>query len=101
MKVVRLSAKSREHLDSDVEHLALHSIVQNMDTEQSRQLRMLLEKKEKSENQLNNSDMKKLTTLRKKLEKQVLKAADVICCTCSGAGDPRLQDLKFKQVIAC
>ena len=71
--------------------------MQNLDTDMSRKLRALLQKKERSDNQLNSSDMKKLNVLRKKLEKLVLKTADVICCTCSGAGDPRLSDLRFKQ----
>jgi regulator of nonsense transcripts 1 len=28
-----------------------------------------------------------------------LQAADVICCTCVGAGDPRLKNFRFRQVV--
>lgn len=29
----------------------------------------------------------------------ILSAADVICCTCVGAGDPRLSKFKFRTVL--
>lgn len=32
-------------------------------------------------------------------EAALLKAADVICCTCVGAGDKRLRGMKFRQVL--
>mmetsp|Transcript_1241 Transcript_1241/g.3618 ORF Transcript_1241/g.3618 Transcript_1241/m.3618 type:complete len:905 (+) Transcript_1241:95-2809(+) len=32
-------------------------------------------------------------------EKKVLGEADVVCCTCSGAEHPAMQDLKFKNVL--
>lgn len=37
--------------------------------------------------------------LKKAAEKELLEAADVICCTCVGAGDPRLQRLKFHSIL--
>jgi len=99
LRVVRITAKSREHLDSNVEHLALHYIVQNLGSTTSTQLQRLLKKKEDSGNQLSAGDMKQLNRIRKGLEHQILKAADVICCTCAGAGDPRLIGYKFRHVL--
>mmetsp|Transcript_11735 Transcript_11735/g.23095 ORF Transcript_11735/g.23095 Transcript_11735/m.23095 type:complete len:1118 (+) Transcript_11735:33-3386(+) len=99
LKVVRLAAKSREHLDSSVEHLSLHYVVQHLGGESSLALKRLLKKREDSGNQLSASDQKRLMSLRKKLERDVLRAADVICCTCSGAGDPRLTKYKFRHVL--
>lgn len=32
-------------------------------------------------------------------EKKVLEGADVVCCTCSGAEHPAMQDLKFRNVL--
>ena len=32
-------------------------------------------------------------------ETRLLQSADVICVTCVGAGDPRLKDFRFKQVL--
>ena len=36
--------------------------------------------------------------LRRKLEMEILEHADVVCCTCVGAGDPRLQNFRFQHV---
>ncbi|GBG27023.1 Regulator of nonsense transcripts 1-like [Hondaea fermentalgiana] len=99
LKVVRLAAKSREHLDSSVEHLSLHYVVQHLGGESSLALQRLLKKREDSGNQLSASDQKRLMSLRRSLEREVLRAADVICCTCSGAADPRLAKYKFKHVL--
>jgi regulator of nonsense transcripts 1 len=48
--------------------------------------------------ELQAADENKYRQLRMKAEKSILHAADVICCTCVGAGDPRLQNLRFRQV---
>ncbi|MEW5310681.1 MAG: hypothetical protein WDW38_002453 [Sanguina aurantia] len=37
--------------------------------------------------------------LRRKLEMEVLDHADVVCCTCVGAGDPRLSNFVFQHVL--
>eukprot|EP00924_Labyrinthula_sp_SR-Ha-C_P009156 snap_masked-scaffold_2-processed-gene-14.29-mRNA-1 protein AED:0.20 eAED:0.22 QI:0/0/0/1/1/1/3/0/1016 len=111
LRVVRVSAKSREHLESIVEKLNLHNIITSLNTESSKRLKQLLEKKQFGQdsskgssgggNQLSHKDMKELNLLRKKLERTVLKNAQVICTTCSGAGDPRLvaAGLKFSTVL--
>ena len=37
--------------------------------------------------------------LKRAVEREILQHADVICCTCSGAGDPRLSRFRFRQVL--
>ncbi len=49
--------------------------------------------------QLLSADDKKYRSLRMAAEKEILHAADVICCTCVGAGDRRLAILRFRQVL--
>jgi hypothetical protein len=36
--------------------------------------------------------------LRRRLEGEILEHADVVCTTCVGAGDPRLQNFRFQHV---
>jgi regulator of nonsense transcripts 1 len=38
---------------------------------------------------LNAADAKRFRQLKAQAEREILHAADVICCTCVGAGDPR------------
>jgi regulator of nonsense transcripts 1 len=45
------------------------------------------------------SDEKKYRQHRIKAERDILHNADVICCTCVGAGDPRLASSRFRQVL--
>jgi regulator of nonsense transcripts 1 len=47
--------------------------------------------------ELSSVDEKRYRMLKKAAEKELLEAADVICCTCVGAGDPRLQRLKDRK----
>ena len=37
--------------------------------------------------------------LRKQCEKELLDMADVICCTCIVAGDPRLARMRFSSIL--
>ena len=99
VRVVRVQAKSRENLESSsVTALSLHAMIEELGTSDSKELCRLMKKKEDNLH-LGNSDMRKLIKLRSKLEKQILQAADVICCTCSGAGDPRVARRRFKYLL--
>jgi hypothetical protein len=49
--------------------------------------------------ELSVGDERKLRALQRALEKAVLGAADVVCATCVGAGDPRLASLRFRRVL--
>lgn len=96
LKVVRLTAKSREALDSSVGFLTLHQQVANSTTHVELQ-KLIMLKTEQGE--LSSNDERKYKTLIRQCEKEILGAADVICCTCVGAGDPRLSKLKFRTVL--
>lgn len=94
LKVVRVTAKSREDVESSVSDLALHKLVRRSSTGQ---LRKLLKLKE-DVGELSAKDTKTFVKLVKKAESEILKKADVVCCTCVGAGDKRL-DTKFRTVL--
>jgi regulator of nonsense transcripts 1 len=49
--------------------------------------------------ELSSQDEKKFKQLTRSAEKEILSNADVICCTCVGAGDPRLAKFKFRTVL--
>ncbi|KAG0473062.1 hypothetical protein HPP92_014919 [Vanilla planifolia] len=98
LKVVRLCAKSREAVSSPVEHLTLHYQVRHLDTSEKSELHKLQQLKDEQEIQgvgICRTDMLKRLTIRK----EILQSADVICCTCVGAGDPRLANFRFRQVL--
>jgi regulator of nonsense transcripts 1 len=96
LKVVRVSAKSREDVESNVGFLSLHRQVQMNDT--NVELAKLNQLKAEL-GELSSQDEKKFKTLTRAAEREILQNADVICCTCVGAGDPRLAKLKFRTVL--
>ncbi|RVX00170.1 Regulator of nonsense transcripts 1-like [Vitis vinifera] len=49
--------------------------------------------------ELSSSDEKKYKALKRATEREISQSADVICCTCVGAGDPRLANFRFRQVL--
>jgi len=69
-----------------------------LDTPDHQELQKLLSLKDEL-GELSHSDEKKFAQLRNSTERELLQAADVICCTCVGAGDPRLANFRFKQVL--
>lgn len=96
LKVVRVTAKSREALESSVDYLTLHSQVAHSDTHPELQKLILLKE---SQGELSSSDERKYKALTRAAEREILSNADVICCTCVGCGDPRLAKLKFRTVL--
>ena len=98
LRVVRFCAKSREMVDSRVEYLTLHYQVRHLDTPERAELHKLqLLKDELGE--LSQADEKKFNTLKRAAEREILEAADVVCCTCSAAGDLRISSLRFRQCL--
>ena len=96
LRVVRIAAKARETIDSSVSFLSLH--VQARTISKNSELDRL--HKLKSEvGQLSSEDEKTYLKLQKEAEKLVLDAAEVICCTCVGAGDPRVVNRRFRSVL--
>jgi regulator of nonsense transcripts 1 len=98
LKVVRLAAKSREAITSSVDHLTLHVMVRNLDTRDKAELRKYFMLKDEL-GELTASDARRFRQLRIQAEREILQAADVICTTCVGAGDPRLSNFRFRQVL--
>ena len=96
LKVVRLTAKSREDVESSVSFLALHEQIRM--SEHIPEITKLMALKEEI-GEFDAKDEKKFRQLTKNAERDVLNAADVVCCTCVGAGDPRLAKMKFRSVL--
>lgn len=96
LKVVRITAKSREELDSPVSFLTLHEQVHNNDT--NVELQKLIHLK-RDQGELSAYDEKKYKSLKRACEREILQNADVICCTSVGAGDPRVAKLRFRTVL--
>lgn len=95
LRVVRLASKTREATSSSVDHLCLHVMTPLAAGDEFQKLQRL--KDEIGE--LTERDQKKYRSLRSRTEREILQAADVICCTCVGAGDPRLKNFRFRQVL--
>lgn len=95
LRVVRLASKTRENTLSSVDHLCLHVMVPQAAGDEFNKLQRL--KNEIGE--LSERDQKKYRSIRNRTERAILQAADVICCTCVGAADPRLKNFRFRQVL--
>lgn len=98
LKVVRVVAKSREALTSAVEHLSLHYQVRHVDDREESELNKLMKLREEA-GELSDRDDRRLRFLKRATERELLDAADVICTTCTTAGDPRLSSLRFRSVL--
>lgn len=96
LKTVRVTAKSREDVDSPVRFLSLHEQVRMNDS--NTELAKLNQLKSEL-GELSSQDEKKYKQLTRNAEREILTNADVICCTCVGAGDPRLARFKFRTVL--
>jgi regulator of nonsense transcripts 1 len=96
LRVVRLCAKSREGVSSPVEFLTLHEQVRRLEQPELRRLQSL---RDERGGELSVADEKKFNVLRARAERMILRAAQVICTTCVGAGDFRLRSMHFGQVL--
>lgn len=95
LKVVRLVAKSRETLASPVDFLTLHNQVRALEDPE---ITTLMGRRE-NQDELTAKEEERLKTLWQNREHRLLELADVVCCTCTCAGDPRLRSLKFECVL--
>ncbi|KAH8195321.1 hypothetical protein TruAng_010514 [Truncatella angustata] len=96
LKVVRLTAKSREDVESSVSFLSLHEQVRMLDSNPEL---VKLSQLKADAGELASNDEKKYKQLTRAAEREILSNADVVCCTCVGAGDPRLAKMKFRNVL--
>ncbi|GAX13849.1 regulator of nonsense transcripts 1 [Fistulifera solaris] len=95
LRVVRLASKTREQTSSTIDHLCLHVMTPLAAGDEFQKLQRLKDEI----GDLSERDQRKYRALRNRTEKEILQAADVICCTCVGAGDPRLKNFRFRQVL--
>lgn len=95
---MRFSAKSRENIDSRVANLTLHYQVRHLDMPDKSEFKKLQQLKDEL-GELSQADEKKYKHLRRATEREILQAADVVCCTCSAAGDSRISALRFRQCL--
>lgn len=95
LKVTRLTARSREDVESTVTHLALHEKVLAVAKGPLKKLIKL--KNEVGE--LSESDSNLYNKLIREQLINILDKSDVICCTCIGAGDSRLKKYSFRTVL--
>jgi len=98
LKVVRLAAKSREAISSSVDFLTLHHLVTQLALQSNNEL-YKLQLLHEVRGELSTKDEKRYRTLKRNAERAILQNADVICTTCSGSGDPRLNNFRFRQVL--
>ncbi|KAL0019947.1 hypothetical protein WJX79_002722 [Trebouxia sp. C0005] len=98
LKVVRVAARSREAISSNVEHLTLHYQVRHVDMPDRADLRKLQQLKDE-QGELSSQDERKYKALKQATEREILQAADVVCCTCVGAGDPRISGFRFRKLL--
>ena len=78
--------------------LTLHAMVAAVGGAKRPDLRRLLKLKA-DVGELTEGDEKKLRALVRTSEKEILASAEVICVTCAGAGDKRLEGMRFAQVV--
>lgn len=100
LRVVRVCARSREAVPSSVEHLTLHHQVKLLAAAENSALHKLQKLKEET-GELSAEDEKVFNRERRAAEMDLLTHADVICCTCVGAADPRLtrRSMRFQQCL--
>ncbi|EDQ92857.1 uncharacterized protein MONBRDRAFT_650, partial [Monosiga brevicollis MX1] len=96
VKVLRVCAKSREEADTRVSFLSLHNQVRTMKGHPEYQ--KLLKLKD-AVGELSEADEKRFRTLQRIIEQELLRSADVICCTCAAAGDRRVSGQTFRTVL--
>lgn len=108
LKVIRFCAKGREavslknflkpnivpfQVDSPVTFLTLHSQLKAL--QGATELHKLMRLKEEV-GELSQIDEARFKQLIMTKEKELLSKAEVICCTCIAAADPRMRDREFR-----
>lgn len=94
IKVVRLCARSRESVSSNVDYLSLHEQIRHMNHGPYKLMQELLTKREE-QFELTEKEEKQMKDLIRQAEEDILKSAEVICTTCVAAFDRRLKNLRF------
>ena len=96
---MRLCARSRESVSSNVDYLSLHEQVKHLRKGHNyERMQELMDRKEE-QGELTEKDEKQLKDLQRQAEDEILRGADVICTTCVAAFDRRIRNIRFRQVL--
>ena len=100
LKVVRVCAKSRESINTRVEHLSLHNQLRKLEGKKEyKRFFEMLKKKEEEGNVLSNKDHEKYKKLKKKAEEEIINECQVVVTTCISSFDKRLNNFRFPIVL--
>jgi regulator of nonsense transcripts 1 len=100
LNVIRVAAKSREPVETPVDYLTLHhQLASFVESSPSHSELKKLTRLKKEIGNLSDHDKRRFRVLCGEVEQRLLSAADVVCCTCSVAGDKRLERYRFKYVL--
>jgi regulator of nonsense transcripts 1 len=101
LKVVRVTAKSREDVASSVDFLTLHAQIKQLAEAQDggKGEFLKLVKLKETIGELSVQDERRFRQAKSRLERRILDNADIVCCTCVSAADPRISSLRFKHVL--
>ena len=72
--------------------------MRHLDVPEAAELRKLQQLRSEA-GELSHGDERRQRAAQRALERRVLSAADVVCVTCVGAGDPRLSSFRFRRVL--
>ncbi|KAG8347668.1 putative nonsense mRNA reducing factor 1 [Trypanosoma vivax] len=100
LNVVRLQPRCRDVISVAVERLGLDNQVEDfIETSTGHEtLKRILGLIRSGEN-ISDEDYNAYKKGTMKIEELILNKADVVCCTCIGAGDSRLREMRFKYVL--
>ena len=99
LRVVRVTARSREDVPSSVDFLTLHAQVKQLANTQDHADLLKLMRLKETAGQLSLKDERRYRAAQTRLESRILDKADIVCCTCVSAADARISRLRFKHVL--
>lgn len=98
LKVVRFYSKSKEEAKNDLSRYSYHKLfLEELNLPENAQMKNLFNTKNKSG--LEKQTRAYFMAESKRIRDNILKNVDVVCCTCIGALDNRLEGLNFSKVI--
>lgn len=99
VRVVRVCAKSREAISTNVEHLSLHQLIKSSwNNKDSKKLCDLIKTREEL-GELNQDNYELYKKLKAKAEVDLMDRAQVVVTTCVTALDKRLKNYRFPYVL--
>lgn len=98
LKVLRVVSQYRESVSSEVDHLTLSSHVERLYMKKKSELEKLSKLKEVL-GELDQKDSMRYKKLMRQAEAAVMRNPQVICCTCTTAGEFRLRNKRFRACL--